>query len=851
MTKGSSTSEFQPKPVHRKIVSWMWVILGVVIGTILLTFLVLSFTKLPTFDELENPIDTYASEVLAIDGSVIGRHFQQNRVQVQYDSLNPHVIKALIATEDERFLNHAGIDFKALGRVGFRTLVLRQKSSGGGSTITQQLAKLLFSDRDFSGMNKLFRSINLVIVKFKEWITAVKLERRYTKQEIIALYLNRCEYVHGAFGIQSAAETYFGKDQKDLNIQEAATLIGMLKNPALYNPMRRLEATQERRNVVIRQMVKNNFIDKQEADSLKNLVLDMSGFNRATHAEGIARYFLMESRKDVEKILDQPEYRKPDGSKYNIYRDGLKIYTSIDIKVQKYAEEAALEHMKVVQSRYNAEWSRLDPWTYQADAAQKELRQNSLISQMKSSDRYRSLRSLFMEEWFERVRESNGGLLLTDRDMEILIKAEKDPSAMEGGKAGDKTGQLKRILRQDYWPEMKEQWTSFVTEADKEFNTKIPMKIFAYNPPSYEKDTIMTPMDSIKYHRRIMQTGVLAVEPSTGQIRAWVGGVNYKYFQFDHIRSQRQVGSTFKPFIYAAAIANYGISPCFPVQDIQYSIVPGEGRFGLIAPWTPKNSEGKFTNQSMTLYSGLKNSVNSVSVYLMKQLGDTEPVRGMLHNMGIDSTERRNDGEYKVPKQPSIALGASDLSVMEMTGAYSTFANNGVFKRPHYILTIEDSYGKVIYRHVEEEIVALPSEANYVMVDLMKEAARAVYYGTNIKSEVGGKTGTTNDHVDGWFMGITPGLVVGTWVGGEERWIRFRSFSNGQGSRMARPIFAGLIKRLESDDTVDYDPNLRFMIPPEPRSIITDCSKYRNPHTSSQENKDDDDISKEFKLEEF
>jgi penicillin-binding protein 1A len=850
MTK-SPAGSFQPNPKQQKIVKWMWIVGGsFIVGTILV-FLLLSFTNLPTFEELENPIDTYATEIIANDGSVIGRHFRYNRVQVNYDSINPWVVKALVATEDSRFLKHAGIDMRALARVTLKTAILQQKSSGGGSTITQQLAKLLFSDRDFSGQNKIRRTINLVIVKLKEWITAVKLERRYTKQEIIALYLNRCEYVYDAFGIQSAAETYFGKTQNELLPEEAAVLVGMLKNPSYFNPLRRPEKVLQRRNVVLDQMRKAKFITKEERDSLKTTPLDVSNFSRASHATGIARYLMMESRKELEQILSLPEYRKSNGEKYNILTDGLKVYTTIDRKMQKYAEEAMVEHMAIVQDRYYKEWRNMDPWTYGADAGQKKLRANTLVSQMRSSDRYRSFKKNYMEDYYIQVEEDYDVTNLTEAEMELLIAVSKDSDAIQKAKTDKKidpsrADKIAKILRASYWSEMAKQWETFVQDVEKDFNTKQKLKIFAYKAPDYEKDSLITPLDSIRYHRMIMQSGVLAVDPSTGQIKAWVGGVNYKYFQYDHIRANRQVGSTFKSFIYAAAIANFGISPCFPIIDMPYTINPGDGKFGLLEPWTPKNSEGKYTNEPMDLYTGLAKSVNSISVYLMKTLGDTEPIRAMMHNMGIDSTIRRSDGEYRLPRAPSIALGAADLSVFEMTGAYATFANNGVYKKPYFISYITDKNGKVIYRAKEEETVALPEEANYVMVGLLRKAA-GVLKSRGVKSDVGGKTGTTNDHVDGWFMGITPGLVVGTWVGGSDRWIRFRSFSNGQGSMMARPIFEGFIKRLEADDTADFDPNLKFYTPPEPRSIITDCTQYRNPNATGGQN----DLDDEFKIEEF
>jgi penicillin-binding protein 1A len=845
-------SKIQGPQQTQKIIRWIWWGLAGFIGGVFLLFTVLSFTRLPTFEDLENPLNTFATEVLASDGSLVGRHFIQNRVQVRYDSLNPHLVKALIATEDARFMRHSGIDFQALGRVAFKTLFLQQKSGGGGSTISQQLAKLLFSDRDMSGKNRINRFFSLVIIKFKEWITAVKIEKRYTKEEIIAMYLNKFEFNYGAFGVQAAAETYFGKDQTKLNAEEAAMLIGMLKNPSLYNPMRRMEIALDRRNTVLQQMRKMRFLSRDDVDSLKKTPLDISHFRRETHSEGVARYFLMEVKKEVQKILSRPEYRKPDGSEYNIYRDGLKIYTTLDIKIQKYAEEAMLEHMALVQQRYKSEWGKRDPWTDGADDAQKELRANTLKSQIMQTDRYKSLRATYMDDLLEEIKDEFGGIVLSDRDMEWLSHPNFGPSKLDEWQkkksiTSDQASLYRRIAESEWYDNLRTQFTAFQKQQEKDFKTPIRMKVFSYSNPQFEVDTLMSPFDSVRYHRAIMQSGVLAIEPSTGHIKAWVGGVNYRYFQYDHIRTNRQVGSTFKPFIYAAAITNFGISPCYPVQDIQYSIVPGEGKFGLIEPWSPKNSEGNFTGRSMNLYEGLKNSVNSVSVFLMKELGDTEPVRGMLHSMGIDSTERRNDGEYKLPRQPSICLGSADLSLMEMTGAYSVFANNGVYKTPIFIKHIEDHSGKVIYRSVEEETVALPAEANFAMVELLRNSA-SVLKSQGIKSDVGGKTGTTNDHVDGWFIGITPGLVIGTWVGGSDRWIRFRTFANGQGSRMARPMCYGLLKRLEEDNTADFDYSLRFITPPEPRSIITDCSQYRQIHGGPPEN---DALDEEFRLEEF
>ncbi len=378
------------------------------------------------------------------------------------------------------------------------------------------------------------------------------------------------------------------------------------------------------------------------------------------------------------------------------------------------------------------------------------------------------------------------------------------------------------------WPAVKKQWTALQNAIMGQYRNKVKMKVFSWNHPKFETDTLMSPYDSLRYHRMFLQTGMLAVDPSTSEVKAWVGGIHFKYFQFDHVRSMRQVGSTFKPFVYATAIAQQGISPCFQVYDQAVTIPKGYQNFTTIADWTPRNSTGSYSGKLLTLKEALKNSVNSVSAFLMKQMGSPEPVRGLLNNMGVDSTARRTDGDYRIPKAPSICLGAADLTVWEMTAAYSTFATKGLYSQPYVIKKIEDKNGRVIYRALPEERQALPANVDYVMLDMLKYNLRGAPGIRSLKSEVGGKTGTTNNYSDGWFMGVTPRLVVGTWVGGDDRWIRFLSLTDGQGARMARPIFAGFVERFEKDNTSGYDFNARFQRPEGDLGIEIDCSKYED-----------------------
>ena len=806
---------------------WLFFFLGV-LGVFFLFYLV-SLQELPTFDELENPNLSYATTVLAEDGRELGRYYVQNRIPVTYEQLSPNVVNALIATEDHRYHNHAGIDLKALARVATKTVILQRREAGGGSTITQQLAKLLFPRPNLQGRSKLGRTAVLVNTKFKEWLTALKLERSYTKEEIMAMYLNEFDFIYGAHGIEAAAETYFGKRQAELKKEEAAMLVAMLKNPWRYSPIRFPNNAKRQRNIVLIQMERRNVISETERDSLMALPLDVSHFRRSNHIDGVAPYFRMELAKDLRRLLTRDEYRKPDGSMYNIYRDGLRVFTTIDYRMQEIAEEVMWDHMTEVQDRFFGEWRNLDPWTHDDGRMPMEIKRAGLNSLIRNSDRYQAIRVDKLDPVLDGVMEKYD-LELRDAEIERLISAagsDRQRRALENNANIPQESRdiYVQILDSDLIVALSEAWEEMQEEVTRQFNTPTEMTVFAYNSAG-ETDTIMSPLDSIKYHRMHLQTGIVGIEPHTGQVKVWVGGIDHKYFQFDHVRTMRQIGSTFKPFVYATAIFLQGISPCTTIDDVPYTITPGEGNFGLIDEWTPKNADGTFTYEKFTLFDGLKYSKNTGSVYLMKLIADTEPVRKLISNMGIDSDQKRPDGDYKIPKQPSISLGSADLTVMELTSAYSTFANNGVHVEPHFIQRIEDQHGRIIYQSVPEETTALDPNANYVMVEMLRYCTQGHFAFTNINSDHGGKTGTTNDHTDGWFVGITPELAVGTWVGGSDRWIRFRSFANGQGSRMARPFFTTFLEELEQDEYVNYTGEPRFIRPADDLGIEIECDRF-------------------------
>lgn len=825
----------------------MWLVLFLGILGTMFWFIILSRQDLPGFDQLENPSNKQASQVFDYSGATIGRYFVENRVPVMYDSLSPHLIAALVATEDTRFEHHSGIDFKALVRVLFKTVVLGQSSSGGGSTITQQLAKLLYSDRNFSNMGKFRKTLAIANIKFKEWITAVRLERSYTKEEILTMYLNHFNFINGAYGIRAASEVYFGKSQGELKLEEAATLVGMLKNPSLFNPFRRPEITLQRRNVVLGQMRKYGNLKREALDSLVQLPLGVRPSGKFSHDEGLAPYFRMELRKEVLRILDLPECRKPDGTRYDPFRDGLKIYTTIDTAVQVELEAAVMAHMPGLQSKFWRTWKNMDPWTYRSGELTTdldlEMRQQVLDEQIRMMDRTQAVRATELEPFIDEHNLKVGNLMLRDIDIRRMLREDTAKTYLKDLYTRKIISQTmvddyRDIMKGLHWDGLKKTWKSYLVALKKMLDTPVPMVVFDYNSAGFQKDTLMSPLDSIRYHRMILQTGVVAIEPQTGYVRGWVGGVDYRFFQYDHVTSARQVGSTFKPFVYATAVALQSISPCLRLTDLAQTIIPGEGNFRLEKPWTPKNFD-EYTGEEMTLFDGLRKSKNTFSVYLMKQLGDTEPVRGLIHMMGIDSSMRMANGQLRIPKQPSICLGSADLSVLEMTGAYATFANDGVYNKPRVITRIEDANGKLIYQELPLERRALGSEANHVMVEMLRYAARGSAGFAGVKTDFGGKTGTTNLHADGWYIGITPKLVIGVWVGGEDRWIRFTNPSDGQGSVLARPIFSEALKRLESKPMWEEAKQARFKQPPN-ISIVLDCAQYRR--ADGEEVPYDDDI---------
>ena len=820
---------------YKTIIKWMWRAFFAGVVTVILLFVVLSFSNLPSVKQLENPRSEIATRVYGATGEVFGRYYVENRVPVSYSELDPDIANALIATEDERYYQHSGIDFKALMRTLVKTVVLQDRSSGGASTITQQLAKLLFTGTPGSGIER-------VIQKLKEWIIAVRLERKYTKEEIITMYLNKFSFINGAYGIKAASETYFSKSQDSLEVAEAAMLVGMLKNPSLYNPFRFPEKTQKRREVVLSQMKKNGLLSQDEYDEFRQLPLGINA-SKKTHVDGIATYMRTELSKDVRKIL--AEYKKPDGTSYDIYRDGLKIYTTIDPEMQRLAEATMVEHMKTRQETFFTQWKNRDPWTFQPDpedGVPVSIRQEGLSRLIRNTERYQSLRGKYLIPTLDKISPQTPNLTfhIDDREVERIIKEYEEPGYLtglvqEGLISSSLSATYRRVLKNPNFPELRQQWNRLQEAMEEVFNAPSKMKVFTYENDALEKDTTMTPLDSIKYHRMFLQFGSLGVNPKTGAIKFWVGGINYKYFKYDHVRINRQVGSTFKPFVYATAIDQLGISPCHPVFDWPQTIKPGDGSFYLQEPWTPKNFNGEYSNEKLTLFEGLRKSKNTVSVYLMKELGTAEPVRNLVRNMGIDVDARYPNGQLRVPNVPSICLGAVDLSVTEMVGAYSTFANNGTRNKPYLIERIEDKNGTVIYTGTQEEAQALPPNSNFVMVEMLRQSGNI---GSQLFSDAGGKTGTTNDYVDGWFMGITPNLVVGTWVGGDDRWIRYLQSWSGQGSYMAKPFFLSVMKKIESSDKVmNYDKFAKFYKPPGPIGIETNCDAYQS---------DDLDVEGEF-----
>jgi penicillin-binding protein 1A len=813
---------------------WLrWFVLMVFLS-VLAGFLSISFSDLPSFEDLENPKYDLASTIYDVKGKPFGRYYIEDRVAIDYIQLSPHVKKALLVTEDDRFYDHSGIDLRALARVGFKTLILRQENAGGGSTISQQLAKLLFHRPSMKGMSFLKKTLTLISVKLKEWVTAVKLEKRYTKEEIMSMYLNKFEFINGAHGIEAAAQIYFNKSQDSLSISEAATLVGMLKNPSLYNPRRFPEKCKERRNTVLQLLYNDGYVDKSTRERLSAEDIDMSSFSRKTQSEGPAPYFRAELTKFLKDLFTKENIKKSDGSEYSVYTDGLKIYTTIDLTYQQFAEQAVFEQMKINQERFWRVWKSKDPWTYETDDYQKKLRAEILESQCKGSERYLNMRNRFLGKALVAVEEKYPGLPMSDNVIKLLDSIQQNLTTWHNATKNTKLDivyqdKYHRLINNEIWPEIVLQYKALQKEFKKTFSIPIKMKVFDYEVG--EKEVEMSPYDSVRYHKMHLQAGMLAVEPNTGFVKAWVGGINHKYFKYDHATMRRSVGSTIKPFVYLQAMAVANIAPCEQYEDIQYTISPGDSGFDMAEEWSPANAEEKFTKRKYNLFQGLSESKNSISVKLLKEMGTVAPVRDLLHNLGIDKNLRLSNGQLAVPKLPSICLGAVDLTLVEMSGAYSAFSNNGTYVQPVFISRIEDKNGKIIYQGIPKRKSAMNPLYNAVMLAMLKNNVSGIL---RVKSQIGGKTGTTNDFADGWFMGVTPTLAIGVWTGGDDKWIRFLTLYDGQGSVMARPIVQNFLQKLESDKTSGYDLDATFPMPPAGYDELIDCDLFRTVRSSSE-----------------
>ena len=739
-----------------KYIKWFWMAIFGGALFIIMLFLLASFGAfgaLPTFEELESPERNIASEVISVDGKTLGKYAYENRTPVKYKDLPENLINALVATEDERFYEHSGIDFRASVRA-----VVMLGREGGGSTITQQLAKLLFHGEGSRNI------VERVLQKVKEYVIAIQLERQYTKQEILTMYLNKYDYLNLAVGIRSASRIYFGKEPIDLKIPESAMLVGMLKNASYYNPLKRAELVKNRRNVVLNQMYKNNFISEKQRDSLQKTPLNLN-VNREGHSDGLATYF-REYLRDYMKtwIKNNP---KPDGTAYNLHRDGLKIYVTIDSRMQKYAEEAMQEHMANLQRVFNKEQLR------NKTAPFYDLDKNQVASTMEQA-----------------------------------------------------------MKRSNRWIRMKSNGAS-EDEIKASFNEKTAMSVFSWKG---DIDTIMSPYDSIRYYKHFLRSGLMSIEPQTGHVKAWVGGINYKHFQYDAVNQQkRQVGSTFKPFVYAAAINQLKLSPCYKLPNTPYTI-PKE-KYDMPQDWTPQNSDNKYGGE-LTLKQALAGSVNVITAKLIDMV-HPKTVVNLAHSVGIES---------EIPEVPSIALGSVDLSLYEMVGAYATFANKGLRIEPMMVMRIEDKNGMVLEQFMPNSKEALSEESAYVITNLLEgvtesgsgirlRTSGAAYpddvvtgYPYQFTNPIAGKTGTTQNQSDGWFMGIVPNLATGVWVGGEDRAIHFAGITKGQGATMALPIWGIYYKKLYADPTLNVSKEA-FERPAE-LTIEIDCRKQQSDNSS-------------------
>jgi len=701
------------------------------------------FGPMANLETLENPKNEYASELYTSDKVLLGKYFRENRTPVQYEDISPNLINALLATEDIRFEEHSGIDLQGTLAIAWYLL---KGDKRGSSTISQQLAKNLFNTRGAQYEGSLAsknRKLKLIIDKTKEWMTAIILEKSYTKKEIMTMYLNTVDFGSNAFGLKVASKTFFKTSPDSLKLNEAAMLVGLLKAPSLYSPVLNPELSFNRRNTVLDQMYKYDFITEAQCDSVKKVPLSLN-YEVENHNKGLATYF----RSHINAYLIK--WAKDRG--LDLYADGLKVYTTIDSRMQQHAESAVNQHMHTLQNKFFSFWKGRTPWR---DEQMKEI-PNFIENAAKKSDRYVQLKELYEND-------------------EVAIM--------------------------------------------KNMNKKIPMRVFSYNG---DIDTLMSPMDSIRYYKHFLQAGFMAMDPLTGHIKAWVGGVDHKHFKYDHVKQgRRQPGSTFKPFVYAAAI-DLGYSPCYELPDLPISFETGDPTHPV---WTPQNSDGKYSGETFTLRKAMANSINSITANLVKKIGP-ETIVQYCKRLGIQSP---------IQAVPALCLGVFDVSVYELVGSYSTFVNHGVWTEPFFIERIEDRNGNIIQQFTPRTVEALNEESAYLMVHMLRGATEekgGTALGLNKwgllwnGAEIGGKTGTTQNYSDGWFMGITNRLTAGAWVGGDDRSIHFRLMDDGQGARMAMPIWALFMNKVYADPQTGIKKE-RFPRPAKTLSVEVDCKKYK------------------------
>ena len=720
------------------------------------------FGEMPDFRQLENPKTNFASEIISSDNQILGKYyFNDNRTPVDYDEINVETVNALIATEDERFYSHPGIDLKATVRA-----IVFLNTRGGASTISQQLARQLFVG---------VRSRNILQAvgqKIKEWVIAVELEKQYTKEEIITMYLNIYDFGYYGDGIKSASNIYFSKEPIDLQIEESAMLIGMLQNSSLYDPIRRPEITKKRRDLVLMQMAKNNYISEKDKDSLQSIPLELN-YTPQSHRQGLATYFRSYLRGFMKDWTENN--LKKDGSKYNLYVDGLKIHTTINSKMQRYAEESVKEHMINLQKEFFI--------------------QNDTVSSAPFTD---------LEE---------------DQEEAIMKRAMRRSERWRKSKLAGKTND----------------------EIEESFNVPTNMNVFTWDG---DVDTLMSPIDSIRYYKHFLRAGMMSMNPKNGHVMAWVGGIDFRNFQYDHVMlSKRQIGSTFKPFLYATAIDQLKLSPCDMLPDLIHCIEPY--KYGNPEPWCPTNSSDKYGGMR-TLSNALANSKNTISAQLIDKVGP-RPVANLARNLGVSSN---------IPNVPAIALGTPDLSVYEMVGAYGAFANKGIYVKPIMVTKIEDKNGTIVYQSKPETRDVLSEESSYVTLkllegvtkfgsgarlrhDIPEDERNYVYknvvtgYPYKFDNAIAGKTGTTQNQSDGWFIGMVPNLVTGVWVGGEDRSVHFKEIAYGQGATMSLPIWGLFMKKCYEDE--DLQVSKEDFEEPEVLSIELDCSKVLPAESESDE----------------